>query len=129
MRVLFLGLFFDEEGLQQSYKEVKGGVQMAPHRFQTLLIKGLEENGVEVTCVHAMPCGTFPVHHRRLFIKDKRWGKENYRIGCLNLPFFKQRIQAQKAYRYLKKILSGENPPEIILTYYVHLPFWKGLQR
>ena len=129
MKILFLGLFYDEEGLKQSYSEVKSGVQMAPHRFQTLLIKGLEENGVEVQSLNVLPGGTFPFNHRRLCIKDKRWGKENLRIGYLNLPFIKQRTQEKKAYRYMKTALASSTPPDYIVCYYTHLPYLRALNR
>lgn len=129
MKILFLGLFYDEEGLKQSYKDMKGVVQMAPHRFQTLLLQGLEENGAEVQAVHVMPSGSFPFHHKKLFIKDKRWGKENYRIGYVNLPVFKQLTQEKKAYRAMKKALLSANPPDVIICYYLHMPFLKALNR
>ena len=129
MKILFLGLFYDEEGLQQSYKEIKGGVQMAPHRFQTLLIDGLRENGVEVQAVNVMPGGTFPLHHRRLFIQDKHWGEGSLRIGYFNLPLVKQWTQARKAYVAMKRALTSENPPDAIVCYYIHKPFLQAIAR
>lgn len=128
MKILFLGLFYDKEGLQQSY-ETSCGVQVAPHRFQTLLIDGLRKNGAEIQAVHVLPGPTFLHGHKKLFIKGKRWEKDNYRIGYLNLPFFKQRAQEKKAYREMKRALTGEYPPECIVCYYVHLPFLKALQK
>ncbi len=129
MKVLFLGLFFDEEGLQQSYKKVRGGMQIAPHKFQTLLIDGLQKAGVEVSSAHVLPCGTFPKNHKSIYISDKRWGRDNLRVGYLNLPFIKQRTQERKVYRYLKEALSSTDAPQVIVVYYLHPPFWKALLR
>ncbi len=129
MKIIFLGLLFCEDSLQKAYGQVIGHVSMAPHIFQSNLIKGLEnQEAAELAVCNIPPMGSFPIHNKALFSKTYTWGNGYSQIGYLNIPVWKQFVQEKKLYRAVSKLI--EEPEETwLLLYSLYEPFLKAAKR
>lgn len=122
MNVIYLGLMFDEVALEVARTKSKAGLQMAVHNFQKNLCNGLEkQENISLHIINVLPVGSFPLNYKDIRIKDVVWGKKNNRIGYLNLPGIKKKIQKDKLIRTMESLLEeGENH---ILIYSLYMPF------
>lgn len=129
MKIIFLGLMFCEESLQKAYGQVIGNVSMAPHVFQSNLLKGLEaQEAAELTVCNVPPTGSFPIHNKALFSKAYTWGNGYSQIGYLNIPVWKQFAQEKKLYRAVSKLI--QDPKETwLLLYSLYEPFLKAAKQ
>lgn len=126
MRVIFLGLLFCDESLENAYKDCKTGVQMAAHTFQKNLIEGLCSIS-DVNVINISPVGSYPSNYRKLFIKQRSWPL-GIEIGYMNLPLLKHRIQRCRIYKELKKMLDREDI-NYLLVYSLYEPFLKVVKK
>ena len=97
MTVIFLGLMYSEKSLKDAKANSKRGLQMAPHNFQTTLIKGFEQlEDADVTVLNISPVGSYPHNYKKIFIGREVWGRNNIQIGYINLPVIKRFEQEVK---------------------------------
>lgn len=123
MNILFLGLMSCEDSLEEAYKTAKCGVAMAPHKFQTNIIRGLElANGEEPMVVNIPPTGSFPINNRQLFSRKYRWSKQNVQIGYINLPYFKHFQQKILLKKIIEEQIKTKDDLRIIV-YSLYEPF------
>ncbi|MBE6606230.1 MAG: glycosyltransferase family 4 protein [Ruminococcaceae bacterium] len=127
MKIILWGLMFDEESLKEAYEYSARGVQMAPHKFQTNLLKGIEQiDNVAASVINVLPVGSYPVNYKKLFIKRSAWEKENVRPGYINLPWLKHKIQESEIIRETKKKLKNSAQEDTyIVIYHFYEPFLK----
>lgn len=125
MKIFVLGLMFSEESLEKAYKHSKCGVQIAPHVFQRNLISGFENlQDVDLTVLNIIPIGSYPKRYKKLFIKEKTWGKNNVEIGFVNLPIVKRQIQKTRILKHIENYINKNGPNDVcILMYHVFKPF------
>ena len=125
MRVVFLGLMFSPESLEEAYSASKCGVQMAPHLFQQRLTDGLSfiEN-VQTHIVNVPPVGSFPMNYKKLYIKGMQWDG-NTQIGYWNIPGLKWGLQKRKIVKTVRQILRNQPQNEecCLIVYHLHEPF------
>lgn len=120
MTVIFLGLMFSDESLEDAYKYSKAGVQMAAHTFQKNLVEGLRTQS-DINVISIPPVGSYPFNYKKLFVEQRRW-LHGIEIGYLNLPFIKHRIQKNHIYNELKKLMDREKLNHLIV-YSLYEPF------
>lgn len=126
MAVVFLGLLFCDESLDDAYKYSKAGVQMAAHIFQKNLIEGLCSIS-DIKVINIPPVGSFPSNYKKLFIKRRSWSI-GIEIGYLNLPLIKRRVQKSHIYKELIKKLDRDNI-NYLLIYSLYEPFLEVVQK
>ena len=120
---------FDEEGLEEVKKCSKTSIQMATHNFQKTLVSGLScRDDVNLHIINIPPIGSYPINYKKLFIGGKHWGKDNYRIGCINVPFIKRILQKREVEKAILKY-SNPNDDNIVLMYSLFEPFVYGAIR
>ncbi|MBQ7831633.1 MAG: glycosyltransferase [Clostridia bacterium] len=128
MKLIFLGLFFCEESLQEAYCASKR-VLMAPHKYQRNLLDGLENcKNVEFFTVNIPPTGSFPVNYKKLFSKRYKWAENGLQIGYLNLPVIKHWIQKWKLKRLLKNKIDKNEETHIVI-YSLYEPYLKVVNK
>ena len=124
MKVIFLGLLFCEESLQDALKYSKVGVQYAPHKFQANLLRGLENcTDLDLHIINIPPTGSFPIHNKQLFSKKYTWGKQAAQMSFINLPFVKHIEQENKIIEACKKIIRRTKEIVHIVLYSPYKPF------
>lgn len=123
MRLIFLGLLFNETSLKQAYRDSKRGVQMAPHLFQSRLIHGLYEiDNVKTYVIHVPPIGSYPMNYKNALIPSIREGR-NYQIGYINFPLIKHAEQEYKIRKKIEEVISSDNCKTVIVVYSLYQPF------
>ena len=124
MKVIFLGLFFCEESLKDALKYSKVGVQYAPHKFQSNLLNGLNnDTDLDLYIINIPPTGSFPIHNKQLFSKKYAWGKQTTQVSFINLPFIKHIEQERKILAACKEIIKNSDELVHIVFYSPYKPF------
>lgn len=126
MRVIFLGLLFCDDSMEDAYKYSRTGVQMATHTFQRNLIEGLSSIS-DINVINIPPIGSYPSNYSKLFIKQRSW-TNGTEIGYLNLPIIKHRIQKRQVYKELIKKLDRKEI-NYLLVYSLYEPFLEVVKR
>lgn len=123
MKILYLGLMFDPDGIMQAEKNAKSRIQMATHRFQEMLVRGLtNQEGLNLSILNVFPVGSYPINYKKAYINSSQWGETNMRIGYVNLPVIKQYVQRIMLRKEIKKRLSAEDD-NVIILYSLYRPF------
>lgn len=127
MNIIFLGLMFCDESLNEAYVLSKTGVQMAPHKYQSSLISGLRKNNqCNLYVINIPPVGSFPINYKKLFLKELRWGENDLQVGFINLPVLKRAIQVSAIVKKIDRLIkSSEDSQTHIVLYSVFKPFLK----
>ncbi len=113
---------FDEKSLEEASVKSKTGLQMATHNFQKSLCVGLsKQENIDFHILNIPPIGSFPFHYKKISIKNIIWDDNNCRIGYINLPYVKKKIQEKKLFQKIKKYLDKEE--NYILIYSLYMPF------
>lgn len=124
MKIIFLGLLFCEESLKDALKYSKVGVQYAPHKFQSNLLKGFVGRGdSDLYIINVPPTGSFPIHNKQLFSKEYIWDKQAIQISFVNLPILKHFEQERKILKLCKKIIKETQDTVQIVLYSPYKPF------
>lgn len=129
MTVIYLGLLYTNEMIENRERYSSYGLQMATHVFQSNLLQGFEQNDVDVKVLSVPPIGSFPKNCKKLFFKKEKWGKSNLQIPFINLPIIKWFIQEKKILKEIKKIIKENNDEDIrIVAYSPYLPFLNAIK-
>ncbi len=120
MNCIYLGLMFDPDGIRQAEKNSKSRLQMATHRFQEMLVEGMEQkNDVKLSVINVFPIGSYPLNYKKLVIKALNWGETNRRIGYLNVPFLKHFFQKRALVNAIRsRIVCGDDNAIVLYTLY-----------
>lgn len=126
LRVFFLGLLFSDKTMKEAQEKSKVGIQMAPHIFQTNLLKGFKEiDNVDISVINTPPIGSFPVHYKRMIMHAEKWNNNYRQIGYVNLPFLKHGMQQKEIERLLEEQIDDTNR-QVIFIYTMYPPFVKA---
>lgn len=128
MKIIFLGLLFCQEALEDAYRFCKQGVQMAPHLFEKKLADGFKAlDDVTLEIISIPPIGSYPVNYRNSYIPS--YHHDGFvQIGYLNFPYIKHLIQKEHVWMELKKRISVEEI-NYVVTYSLFEPFLDVLNR
>ncbi len=125
MDVLFLGLVFCDQSLQEAYQYSKCGLQMACHLFQKRLLDGFGTlKDMRMRVLNVPPTGSFPIHYKKLYSKAYQW-EGNAQVGFVNLPVIKWPIQARKLYRLACQWAESCSGTGYVVLYSPYGPFMK----
>lgn len=130
-KLIYCGPFYNSSEEGNTLTLTRGSLNNAPNQFQLALISGLMqcEECREMILVNALPIGAWPGKSAEIVLPDKEWKIGNYQayeIGCINLPFFKQKGREKRLYRLLESIVEDGDS---ILLYSCYLPFMKAIKR
>lgn len=125
MDIIYMGLMFCDDSLKDEFKTKRRKVSMAPHKFQTNLIRGIDEQeGINLSVINVPPTGSFPANNKKLFSKQYRWGRDNQQISYINLPWIKHKIQEKKLYKCVKGKIK-QSRATFLMVYSLYEPFLK----
>ncbi|MBR5524169.1 MAG: glycosyltransferase [Clostridia bacterium] len=130
MKVIVLGLLFCEKSLAAALKNSTCGIQYAPHKFQSNLISGLEQQpGVDLHVINLPPTGSFPIHSKELYSRQYDWAPQRMQLSYWNLPFVKHVEQAHKLYAACSSLLKDTDEPAYVVIYSPYPPFLQVCNR
>ena len=133
MKIFFLGSLINDKTLDSIAIKSKVKPSNAPVNFENMLIKGLEEAGVETKVVSLPTVSTFPGGNLLAWGKRKEklnFGKEVTWLPCINLLFVKQFCAAIGTYLELFGwlIKNRKYKDKVIMNYSVYPPYSRPSQ-
>lgn len=130
MNLFFMGLIYPKEDYFIIASKCKTGMQTQVDNFQKLVIEALEKSPIvgDLFVCNSLPVGNFPRHFRDLFLPAIVNGNIKS-VGCLNLPYFKQRMREKHAYEELMKWLQKSPFNRDVMLYSLYLPYMKAAVR
>ena len=128
--MIYLGPLYRKEDEKDIISCVKCGLSNAPNRFQYALLEGFAENEVEkLSLVNVLPVGVWPKNCTKLKLPAKNWLFHNhpcYELGCINLPFIKQKQRERACAKLLKQLCCEDRE---VLIYSCYLPFLRAARK
>lgn len=130
-KLIYCGPYYNDDNEQEIIRMSKRHLNNAANRFQSALLDGLIKiyEKEEVIVLNALPIGTWPFNSTKLVLKDISWQIgpfQAHEIGCLNLPFFKQKDREKRLYRLLNSLVEHG---DCIILYSCYLPFMNAICR
>lgn len=130
-KIVYCGPYYHGDEEQEIIKISRGRLNNASNCFQSALLKGLIKTygKEEIFVLNTLPIGTWPNNSTKLLLRDKNWQIgffPAYEIGCVNLPFFKQKDREERLYRLLNRLVEDGDS---ILLYSCYLPFMNAICR
>ena len=131
MNLLLLTLMYPSDLLAEATASSKDGLQMQINAFQCALLEGLQaglSEGEAMAQVNALPVGVFPTKYKKLLLKSFMHNGIR-ELGCLNLPYVKQRQRERGAYRAIVEWAKQSPQNRTVLVYTLYLPYMRAVER
>lgn len=133
MNILMMSLLYPDDQLQEATRNAKDKIQNQINNYQHAFISGIRRNltsGETLHIVNALPVGVFPLQYRQLFLRSGRHDNESIQqLGCINLPWIKQRMRAVSAARALCAWAAQSRNNRTVLVYTQYLPYLRAIQK
>lgn len=133
MNVLMMTLMYPQDQMVEVTANVKDKLQNQINSYQCAFIEGIRSNllsGERLDLLNCLPVGIFPLQYRQLFLRSgKHDGGTIHQIGCINLPWFKQKGRALAAYRLAAEWMEQNPDNRTILVYTQYLPYMQALAK
>lgn len=130
MKILFLGSLISAEEMEKLNNNSSEKASVAPVNYETMLVKGLTENGTEVECLSIPAVAAYP-HSKIITMPSKQellFGSVlvNW-LPFINIQFLKQKTIEKNARKYLKKWLieNASVKDKVVLMYSIYPPYTK----
>lgn len=133
MNILMMSLLYPEDQLDEVNHNAKDKLQNQINNYQRAFMEGIEANlqaGERLDLLNSLPVGIFPIQYRQLFLK-KGWhdGGKIHQLGCLNLPWFKQKGRQRGAVREIQKWIKANPNNRTLLLYTQYLPYMEAVAK
>lgn len=130
MNILMMSLMYPDDMLEEAARNSRDGLQNQINSYQRAFVEGIDANlqeGERLEILNGLPVGSFPTHYRKLVIRGGMHGKRLRELGCLNLPWFKQRGRRRRAQGELLKWAGRDPHNRTVLLYTLYLPFMQAV--
>lgn len=131
MNILMLTLLYPQDQIAEVTQNAKDKLQNQINNYQHAFIEGIRVNLSEnehLDVLNALPVGIFPIQYRKLFLKNGMHdGGKIQQIGCINLPWFKQKGRTWAFKRAIVKWLKQDSNNRTVLVYTQYLPYMQAL--
>lgn len=128
MKIMLLGSLISQEAMEQLNKGSREKASVAPVNYETMLAKGLQENGAEVEALSIPAVAAYPGScFKRIRSRQEQLdcGVRIRWVHFLNIQFLKQWTIRRNVTKQLKKWLKeNRNEPEkAVLMYSIYPPY------
>lgn len=128
MKIMLLGSLISQEAMEQLNKGSREKASVAPVNYETMLAKGLQENGAEVEALSIPAVAAFPgSSFKRIRSREEQLdcGVRIRWVPFVNIQFLKQWTIRRNVTKQLKKWLKeNRNEPEkAVLMYSIYPPY------
>ncbi|MEG1676059.1 MAG: glycosyltransferase [Clostridia bacterium] len=130
MNVLFMTLMYPQELLPVVSRNAKDGLQNQINSYQRAFVEGISQNlkaTEQLEIVNALPVGVFPTRYRKPIIPKGTYDGCIHELGCINLPYLKQRGRKRRAMKALLAWVQANPDNRTILLYTLYLPFMQAI--
>ena len=131
MNILMLSLMYPEDQLEEVAQNAKDKLQNQINSYQRAFVEGIRSNlksDENLDLVNCLPVGIYPFQYRQLFLKKGiHDGGKIRQLGCLNLPWFKQKGRMVGALREIKRWIHENPENRTLLLYTQYLPYMEAV--
>ena len=131
MNILFLSLLYHPDAIDAVARRSRDGLQNQINSYQWAFIEGLRQNmgeGETLSVLNSLPVGVFPTHYRHVLLRSSTHADHFRELGCINLPWFKQRMRAKSARREMERWIAASPENRTILLYTLYLPYMQAVE-
>jgi len=133
MNILMMTLMYPQDQLQEVTANAKDKLQNQINSYQRAFVEGIRSNLAEherLDILNCLPVGIFPWQYRKLILKSG-WhdGGMIRQLGCINLPWFKQKWRAVSAQKAIEEWAEKSPENRTVLVYTQYLPYMQALCR
>jgi len=133
MNILMMTLMYPQDQLQEVTANVKDKLQNQINSYQRAFVEGIRSNLAEnerLDILNCLPVGIFPLQYRKLILKSGTHdGGSVQQLGCINLPWFKQKWRAVTAQKAIEKWAEKDPFNRNVLVYTQYLPYMQALYK
>lgn len=133
MNILMLTLMYPQDQLQEVSVNVKDKLQNQINSYQRAFVKGIRSNleeSEQLDILNCLPVGIFPLQYRKLILKSGLHDEGSIQqLGCINLPWLKQKWRAFAAQRAIEKWAESDPANRTVLVYTQYLPYMQALHQ
>lgn len=128
MKILLLGSLVSQEAMEQLNNGSKVKASVAPNNYETMLAKGLQENGAQVEALSVPAVAAWPgsiFQHISRKQEQLDCGVKIHWIPFVNIQFLKQWTIRHNAKKALKKWLKDNRNQQdkVVLMYSIYPPY------
>jgi len=131
MNILMMALMYPEDQLAEVTRNAKDKVQNQINSYQRAFVQGIDANleeGERLDILNSLPVGIYPLQYRKLILKKGVHDQGRIRqMGCINLPWMKQRIRRWTAECELEAWVKASPENRVVLSYTQYLPYMKAI--
>lgn len=131
MNILMMALLYPEDQLEEVSAKVKDKLQNQINNYQRACIDGIRSNlssKDHLDILNCLPVGIFPLQYKQLILKSGTHDRGTIQqLGCINLPWFKQKSRAIAAEKALERWIQNNPDNRTILVYTQYLPYMQAL--
>lgn len=132
MNVLLLSLMYPKETLRDVSSFTKDAIQYQINTYQRALVEGVESclaAGETLSIVNSLPVGTYPTKYRKLMLKGGLRDGRMEELGCVNLPWLKQKGRERKAMQAILAWAGESEQNRTVLIYTLYRPYLRAVSR
>lgn len=128
MKILLLGSLISQEAMEQLNNASKVKASVAPVNYETMLAKGLRENGAQIEALSVPAVASWPgssIKRIRSKVEQVPDGTLVKWLPFINVQLLKQWSVRRSAHRALKKWLRAhkDEQDKVVLMYSIYPPF------
>lgn len=127
MNILMLSLLYPDDQLDEVTANAKDKIQNQINNYQRAFVDGIRSNlgkNEHLDILNSLPVGIYPLQYRKLFLKKGVHDQGTiFQLGCINLPWFKQKMRAILARKAIEKWASQDTENRCLLLYTQYLPY------
>lgn len=125
IKLLFIGGVFAEENIDEIIEDSKGTIEFSANNFQERLIKGFEQNDVDISIVSAPFIGAYPMRNKKAYFYgfEKNHNKYKY-VPFINLWGIRNFSRASAIKKEITNfVYDRTNKQKLLIVYSAHEPF------
>lgn len=129
--ILFISQSYPESRIGEYSRYTKVGLDYAANNLSRAIIRGFEDNQINVNIINYPLLGSFPIYYKSPIVKGYNSSDNNYdSISYLNIIYLKRRFIRNKVYSKIEKWCSQTSGEKIIFFYsYTFLPIITKLKK
>lgn len=130
MSILFLSLLYHPDAVREVSMLSRVGLQNQASGFQWAMIEGIRKNmgkGESLSILNSLPVGIYPTQYRKLVLHGKTLDDRFSEIGCVNLPYCKQKQRECAVRRQIKHWVMQSAQNRMVVLYSLYLPYLRAV--
>lgn len=133
MNILMMTLLYPQDQLAEVTRNAKDKLQNQINSYQRAFVEGIQANlrpDEHLDILNSLPVGIFPLQYKKLYLKaGTHDGGTIRQMGCINLPWFKQKVRYHTAVRAITEWIRKDSNNRTVLVYTQYLPYMQALAK